>query len=87
MSALPRESFPGEARDGSPARRAGLPVRLAYYAGVILAAVFLVVSMLSWSLPLAGCSLVLAIVLFRNIDLVGGTDDHRPTASPAPTQN
>jgi hypothetical protein len=57
---------------GSPVRRVGLPLRLAFYAGVVLAVVFLVVSILSWSLPLAACSLVLAVVLFKNLDLVGG---------------
>jgi hypothetical protein len=53
---------------------------------VLLAAVFLVISMLSWSLPLAACSLVMALVLFRNFDLVGGLPESRHEATtPPPT--
>lgn len=88
MSALPRKSPAVDAaqvRDGSPVRRAGLPLRLAYYTGVILAVVFLVVSMLSWSLPLAACSLVLAVLLFRNLDIVGGLPDSRHEAAAPPS--
>lgn len=82
MSAL-RSETSAEVTTGSPVRRAGLPLRLAYYAGVVLAAVFLVVSILSWSMPLAACSLVLAVVLFKNLDIVGGLPESRhETATP-----
>jgi uncharacterized membrane protein len=59
----------------SPRDRAGvqpLPLRLAYLAAVVLAVVLLVASMLTWNMLFAAISLVLAVVLFRNLDVVAG---------------
>lgn len=77
MVALPREdtTSPGS---GSPLLRIG------YYLGVLLAALFLIVSIISWSLLLGLCSLVLAVVLFRNIDVVGGNARTTRAAVPSP---
>jgi hypothetical protein len=78
VSALPSESTPDQAHDGSPVRRAGLPLRLAYFGGVVLAAVFLVMSIVSWNPVLGALSLALALLLYKNIDLVGGLPDQAP---------
>jgi hypothetical protein len=85
VSAL-RPETSHEVETGSPVRRAGLPLRLAYYAGVVLAVVFLVVSILSWSMPLGACALVLAVVLFKNLDLVGGLPESRHETAPSTSQ-
>lgn len=55
--------------------KVGLALRAGYGAAVVVAAVCLVVSMLTWSLPLAGISLLLAILLFRNLDAVVETSE------------
>lgn len=57
--------------------KGGIALRAGYYTAVVVAAVCLVVSMLSWSLPLAAISLALAVLLFRNLDVVVETSERR----------
>lgn len=57
-------------------------MRAAYYGGVVLSAVLLVVSMLTWNVILGLASLLLALPLYRRLDIVGVTPDrprHRTT--------
>lgn len=51
-------------------QRAALVVRLGYYVAAALAVIFLAVSILTWSMLLGACSLILAVLLFRNLDVV-----------------
>ncbi len=60
-------------------------VRVAYCLAVVLAAVFLVISIISWNVPLALCSLVLSLILTRNADLIGTRQPPAPvTHTPPP---
>lgn len=58
---------PHERADTSP-----LLVRLAFMAAVLLAVVLLVASIVTWNMLFGAISLVLAVLLFRHLDLVAG---------------
>ncbi|UED86725.1 hypothetical protein [Streptomyces profundus] len=51
--------------------------RAAFYAGVVLSAVLLVLSILTWNVLLGLGSLVLALPLYRRLDIVGVTPEPR----------
>ncbi len=58
-----------------------LSLRVAFGLGVLLSVVFLVVSVITWSLPLGACALVLAILLTKNLDVIGVDVDRRKGTS------
>lgn len=48
--------------------------KAAFYTGVLLSCVFLVVSIISWDMLLGACALAMAVLLFRNVDIITGND-------------